>query len=106
MMKRANLILMAALAAAGLTSVTGALLAPAIGRRLRFGWVIAAGPLVSVAAALAMLGSTTLPGVTARSRPTIRGRRCGAPPSGRWRGPRGASRSTTYRASCSRRPAS
>jgi predicted MFS family arabinose efflux permease len=50
------------LGAYGVGMVAGALLAPAIGRRLRFGWLIAAGPLASVAASLAMLGSTAMPG--------------------------------------------
>jgi len=46
----------------GIGMVAGAALAPAIGRRLRFGWLIAAGPLASVAAAGAMLASAALPG--------------------------------------------
>lgn len=50
------------LGAYGVGMVAGAALAPAIGRRLRFGWLIAAGPLVSVAAAGAMLASVWRPG--------------------------------------------
>jgi predicted MFS family arabinose efflux permease len=50
------------LGAYGAGMVAGAMLAPWLGRRMRFGWLIATGPLVSVAAAAAMLGSVTVPG--------------------------------------------
>ena len=51
------------LGAYGVGMVAGAVLAPWLGRRMRFGWLIATGPLVSVAAAAAMLGSVAVPGV-------------------------------------------
>lgn len=49
------------LAAYGGGMVTGAVLAPRITRRMRFGMSVAAGPLVSVAAAAAMVASIVLP---------------------------------------------
>jgi predicted MFS family arabinose efflux permease len=49
------------LGAYGVGMVAGAVLAPWLGRRMRFGWLIATGPLVSVAAAAAMLGSVAVP---------------------------------------------
>ena len=52
----------ATLGAYGVGMVLGALLAPRLGRSLRFGSMVATGPFVSVAAALAMLGSLAVPG--------------------------------------------
>jgi predicted MFS family arabinose efflux permease len=50
------------LGAYGVGMVAGAMLAPLLGRLMPFGWLIATGPLVSVAAAAAMLASLALPG--------------------------------------------
>lgn len=51
------------LGAYGVGMVAGAILAPMLGQWMRFGWLIATGPLVSVVAATVMLGSLVLPGV-------------------------------------------
>jgi len=46
----------------GVGMVAGAMLTPMLGQWMRFGWLIAIGPLVSVAAAAAMFSSLALPG--------------------------------------------